>query len=649
MKGRRSFKTFNIFSAIAAIALAACLILTFAPFPTPAYANSAQKYFDGVDATGAMMRGDSPIVVEDETLAFDLRDFPLPSYDSNEQFLSYGGKVTATYAFFNPSEFTVTSTLCFPFGKLPSYAPDYYDGGSDDAHKYAVTLNQQSVEAKLRHTFSYPYESFDVERDLDLLTDGYVEDDFFSPDLPVVKYSCVVLDIEQTSDMYYPCAALDIVGDDGPRVYFPGINSMNTLSNGVYRVGKWAEVGDELIVYAFGANSAQDGMPKWKFFLNGGLEDSDETQGTTSEIVAETMTFEEFALFGRSDENDADISKTDWYNAIVTQLKNERKTDECPAVDLVGYGYTLRQNLLRWYEYEIVFAPGERVLNSITAPIYPTIESNFDPPKYNYTYLLSPAKTWSDFGTLEITINTPYFLLGNSSDFSNGFQKTDDGYKLTSDGLPSGELTFTLCASEDPVAESGSIAGVMIAIAMLLAAIFGAALQIVGFASGGIVSVLLIALFIVRPVLDVVGAIVILICLGVKRAKRKKAFSSSSPSSAENKSPDLLSEGVETTSDNIAVVANKDADEFPPETEEKPCAIPSGGEGISESASESAPAREESLTLETLPFDNAQSDDALPNIRECANENDPPLAPKNEDARSDAGDIAREDGVSYPN
>ena len=102
---------------------------------------------------------------------------------------------------------------------------------------------------------------------------------------------------------------------------------------------------------------------------------------------------------------------------------------------------------MQWYEYEITVGPGERIVNTVTAPIFPSINTRYNPTIYDYTYLLSPAQTWKSFGTLEIVVNTPYYITESSLE---GFEKTEDGYKLTLDGLPDSELTFQLCSSENP-------------------------------------------------------------------------------------------------------------------------------------------------------------------------------------------------------
>ncbi len=522
MKSHGLSKKSNIFFALAAVASAALVLFSFVLTlaPTPAYANSAQKYFEGVDAAGAIMREYSPIVVENETLTFDIDEFPQNYYDDEEKFSTYGGKVTAEYTFFNPSEYTVTSTLCFPFGKPPAYAPNYPFYYDDPTHfedkypdAYRVAVGGNEVEAKLRHTYSAPYTPFDVESDLSKIVDSYIEDVFYTPDLPVVKYTYKVEDFKNDKSDFNVYAAFEIANIDGnARVYFPEMLSVYTTES-VYRVGTCVDIGKIFDIYVFGGTSSSD-LPKWKFYANLGLNDDDEISGIMSAPEAETMTFEEFALAGRGE--NSNVSKIDWYNAVITQLVEKRGQSKCPAVTLEGHADTLEKNLMRWYEYELTFAPGERVVNSVTAPIYPTVMDSFDPPKYCYTYLLSPAKTWDEFGRLDIKINTPYFLL-DSSTFASGFEKTDDGFELTLDGLPNGELTFTLCASEHPKEESSSIFMTFIYVILFILTFLGALLPQIGAASGIILAILLI-----RPILDIAGSIITLIVLGIRGAIKKK-------------------------------------------------------------------------------------------------------------------------------
>ena len=153
------------------------------------------------------------------------------------------------------------------------------------------------------------------------------------------------------------------------------------------------------------------------------------------------MTFKDYALRGY-DENSG-ILESDWYNAQVELLRLSSET----------WGNGLSQieegdfSLMRWYEYTLTLEPGQTLKNAVTAPLYPAIDAGYTPSLYSYTYLLSPAKTWAQFGELEVVVKTPYYMTESGID---GFTKTDGGYALTLPGLPEEELTFTLSEAEHP-------------------------------------------------------------------------------------------------------------------------------------------------------------------------------------------------------
>ena len=150
------------------------------------------------------------------------------------------------------------------------------------------------------------------------------------------------------------------------------------------------------------------------------------------------MTFKDYAL--RDYDETSGILESDWYNAQVELLRLSSET--------WGNGLTQIEerdfSLMRWYEYTLTLAP---LKNAVTAPLYPAIYAGYTPSLYSYTYLLSPAKTWAQFGELEVVVKTPYYMTESGID---GFTKTDGGYALTLPGLPESELTFTLSESEKP-------------------------------------------------------------------------------------------------------------------------------------------------------------------------------------------------------
>ena len=104
------------------------------------------------------------------------------------------------------------------------------------------------------------------------------------------------------------------------------------------------------------------------------------------------------------------------------------------------------ENFLIWYTYDVEVAPNGSIVNSVTAPIFPSIDYAYDPLVYEYKYFLSPAAGWQSFGKLEIVINTEYYVTGTSV----SFDKTEGGYVATLDGLPSKELSFSMCTEQDP-------------------------------------------------------------------------------------------------------------------------------------------------------------------------------------------------------
>jgi len=212
------------------------------------------------------------------------------------------------------------------------------------------------------------------------------------------------------------------------------------LGDGWMSLEMWVRTGESATIYVFGEVPSED--IQWTFYENGACEK--EIEGTMTLTGSEVITFEEYAM--RSYPEGTGVMETDWYNAVVANLNYSSRGF---SYGIIGeYIGDMSSSLMRWYEYEITLEPGQRIVNTVTAPIYPSINTNYEPDVYGYTYLLSPAKTWKSFGELEIVVKTPYYISNSSID---GFTKTETGYTVKLDGLPDGELTFDLATSENPV------------------------------------------------------------------------------------------------------------------------------------------------------------------------------------------------------
>ncbi len=411
------------------------LLLLVSMSAAPAFANSAQSYWHGTDATGAMITdGDCPITVEKELLTFDLGQFPENYYREEADFLKYDAKVKAEYTFYNPADYTVEATLVFPFGGEPDYGEAFAY-----ADKYDITVDGEPVDYTIRHTLFFPDEQFKLDEDLENLHDGYMKDDFYRPDIPVTlfTYQASGVDLET----YNAASAAFMLNADEARtrVYFQNCNGGRSLEDGGVQLESWVEPEKLMEVYVIG--EPLEPMIDWKFYENGACET--EIEGTMTLVGTESMMLKDFAMA----EYDAKygVLESDWYNAIITLLRNcSWGGGAIPAFDV---NFNMSHQLMQWYEYDIVIGPGERIVNAVTAPIYPAIDSDYEPPIYKYTYLLSPAQTWADFGTLDIEVNTPFYMTKSGPE---GFEWQNPGYELHLDSLPDGELTFTLCADEKP-------------------------------------------------------------------------------------------------------------------------------------------------------------------------------------------------------
>lgn len=432
------------------IFVALTILLSLLPMTlVPASANSRAQEWKGTDANGVIFVGDSvPIEVTGELLTFDIPTLPYASYRDAETFIEYDSKVTAEYTFHNPTDMTVTATLLFPFGSTPEYYR-IYDSFSgkmlfvDDLAKYGVTVNGKKADATVRHT---PYVSafgsaYDWDVEASKLNDSFITDDLYHPELAVTKYT-------------YKVSRANRFDDSSIKFYFDIINPGKNRTIYCDKMGDYIKSEENKIVAttSFGKNDYSETvsfyvlgeplteMPTVTCYGPGGIDRGDIVEGKVEFIGTESTTLLDYIS---SQTSNPYVSEVDLYNSAVTMIKEkEMFQSNCRIID----GVLFFDNLMRWFEYEIILEPGESITNTVTAPMYPEIVAWDRPIEYDYTYLLSPASSWADFGTLEIVINTPYEMIDCNIE---GFEKTDSGYRLTRVGLPTNEegavdLLFTL-------------------------------------------------------------------------------------------------------------------------------------------------------------------------------------------------------------
>lgn len=415
---------------------------------SPVFANSGMRYEHGVSSMGIVTPNEqSVLAVESEKLTFNIADFP--DYGNLS---GYKSTVTAEYKFVNTSDSTVTTSMAFPIG----CNSDRYS----DAREPEIKVNGENAEVRTRHTFGY-YENYGES--VKYILDDYYSDGFYTPDKKVTHYK---INVDTGSSDGYRLEGSVKCGDGARFVTWLGTEDS---------ISKYLDSGENTLnVYVIG--DPADFSCTWKFtkfrkrLFSGGEYVSTDRTFPINETVEETN-LKDFVLSYRA--NDSVISDMDWYNAYVSSFGKSNYISESHLATRNDY------NFLTWYTYEVQVEPNGTFTNTVTAPLLPSRNYAYSPAVYDYEYYLSPAASWKSFGKLEIEVNTDYFMTGQSLTFTG----KEGGYVASSDGLPEGELIFSLCTVENPKYERNGI-GITFAVLLIiiLAAIGVASLGAVIFA-----------------------------------------------------------------------------------------------------------------------------------------------------------------------
>lgn len=446
----------NICAAKAINICAACLLTALTAFTgagaacgafarggITAGANSGPSTWQGVTAAGVMFTGEScPIEVEGELLTLDIPHF-IGYGSTKEDMLAYGGKFAAEYTFKNPTADTVNATLAFPLGEQCPLS--FWDEEADkhvyldevNADKYMVLADGAELNAELRHTIC-GYGEFDFSKGCKQLVNGYRAHGFFKRDMPVYKYSFT---IASYYDEYFTAEA-ELKSTEALRLCVRGGRLVEDGSNKTVDLS--VKGGSLVEIYSIGGELNVSDI-KWSFYTQTGplglvYNSVDARAEYRAEDFGQT-TFEEYVFNGYTGGNG--VSATDYYNGVLDFIDSRYKDDLLPpSFEFLDE----RTDFMRWLVYDLSFSAGQTVKNTVTAPLYSGGKYYYTPNVYTFEYLLSPAREWSSFKSLEIRINTPYYLINSSLDF----EKTDYGYLYKADRLPDRELEIDMCTVENP-------------------------------------------------------------------------------------------------------------------------------------------------------------------------------------------------------
>lgn len=409
------------------------------PAPMPAY-------FEGADGMGALLAGGQGSVEVEAHLSFSLSEFPLsPMEGTAEAFREYGGKFTAEYTFHNPADAPQELNLVLPLGTLPDYFP--CEELDRTTLGYSVKQDGRDAEVRLRHSMALRQAGgrrFDAEEGLRRLYGR--SQDFYTDDLPVTAYTYRV---EATPS--------DAESDDFEYVNFSlsfGASAKRTRVLSCDRCGYGVKDGRAKLTYGF--DCREESVKYFTVYVLG--EDIEEPEThvfryennaavalISSSVTAEpreTASFADFALSFRGEQSA--VSDEDWKNAFIDGVEDMKYSGSCYS-DFSPSDLEIPGALMQWYEYSVTVPANGSTVNTVTAPIYPTVDGTHSQDLYLYRFLLSPAQVWDKFGRLTVDIDTPFYISDSSLNFS---PREGGGYTLTRESLPLGELTFTLTEQE---------------------------------------------------------------------------------------------------------------------------------------------------------------------------------------------------------
>ena len=436
-------RTTKIKSLIAALVL--FTLLPMAVLPSSAMTPLPPSLLDGAAYSGAQMPSESGVVIENQSVTFDLDEFPL--VHDEEGVKGYSGSVTTEYTLFNPTDSEITLRIAHPIADTPAYI--YGLDAESEAALHSITVNGEKIDAELRHCLGYSIYDSNTSNFGSIISDEYISNEFCSPEMTVTKYTFKQSGIKQ-SGAYIGFDVKKYGELTGSCIYLGEYANAWDVRDGYRRFNFIAgENGSTFDMYVFGKDLSS--LPKWTVYKDFGVNDGEKIEGKIEFVSKETTTFSEF-VSGYYDES-LGINELDWYNMAATDIGTTIKNEQVyTSLSELRNGFTSYR--AKGFIYDITIAPGERVTHTLTGPIYPDIETKYDPYTYLYDYILYYRNAEMFAGQINVKVNTPYYLLGD-----NGFTKTDGGYSLTLNAKDTidensevtyGGINFTLSESENP-------------------------------------------------------------------------------------------------------------------------------------------------------------------------------------------------------
>ena len=148
---------------IAAITL--LIMLPFTATPSHAFIDYFPPIRQGSPSIGILnSTPDSSVVLESQTVRFNLVDYPKFEYENPDEFKDYSATVTSEYTLFNPTEETESLILTVPTHMSPDY-------GANDPTRFELFVNGERIEGEAKYAISNPGYDLGFNPTVDLFID----------------------------------------------------------------------------------------------------------------------------------------------------------------------------------------------------------------------------------------------------------------------------------------------------------------------------------------------------------------------------------------------------------------------------------------------------------------------------------------------
>ena len=408
------------------------IMIPLAVTPAHAFIDSPNHLREGVDAKGIMARDFGEVYIAEENHTFDIPNFPSTG-DTNEK---YKGRLITEYTLVNPTDKDASF-------KLATVINEKIDYSTLSKYNYKFYVNGEKATPVERVTLKRLYDDvFEEARDFAQLTDDYIYDDFFNSDATVTKYTINVEGVTKSDNgklqmtMHFPAE------DKNVRYLFlskgytiPSIN--DTVTEFDLTLHRISEGSFE--AYLVGEPYGE--IPKLTLYT----KDGKVAEGSVTMVESGTLSFSEFI-----DENvfyNDGVSDIDLYNMVVSDCQAARENNH-----FVGNLTSLSDSYLnyswRWYEIEVSIKAGESIQLRLEQPLYPDVDTEYNPHTYNFGTLIS-SMPHANGASVDVKVNTDFYLLDCSADFNEIEGGYAFGFKNLSE-LQDGRFNFTLCESQNP-------------------------------------------------------------------------------------------------------------------------------------------------------------------------------------------------------